>query len=94
MKATIIDTHHTVLINNEQVDLIYNFIDSTLTCFIDARQVTKAYFKPSRMILSYTNVMEVASYYYDMNEKRKSKEQKQQQRELQEENGDEWSNWK
>ena len=64
MTATIIDTHHCVEINNTQLDLFYNFISNTIEVYIDGQHYISAKFHPGRVILSYTNVLQVATTYY------------------------------
>jgi|KBSSwiStaDraftv2_1062776.scaffolds.fasta_scaffold195431_2 hypothetical protein len=65
MKAKIIDTHHTVQIENIQIDLFYNFNDGMLEVYIDGNYFVRSRFNPSRQILSYTNVLDVSVTYYD-----------------------------
>lgn len=65
MKAKIIDTHHTVQIEEIQIDLFYNFNDGMLEVYIEGKYFVRSRFNPSRQILSYTNVLDVSVTYYE-----------------------------
>lgn len=79
MKATIIDTHHTVQIESIQIDLFYNFSTGMMQVFIDGTHFVTARFNPSRQVLSYTNVLDVSVTYYEHYIKyQKQKEQQKQ----------------
>ena len=65
MKAEIIDTHHTIQVHDIQIDLFYNFKDGMMTVFIDGNYFNRSRFNPSRQILSYTNILDVSTTYYD-----------------------------
>jgi adenine specific DNA methylase Mod len=63
MKATIVDSHHCIAIDHFQIDLIYQFNNCTLTIFIEGTLHKSVTLNPSRQMLSYTNILDVASYY-------------------------------
>lgn len=73
MKATIIDTHHTIQIDQSQVDIIYSFSSGTLECYIDGNHFIRAKFNPARMMLSYSNVLHVGVFYFEQFQKSKNK---------------------
>lgn len=74
MKANILSTSHTVGIDNTQLDIFYFFESHTMEVYIDGELFMHAQFSPARAILSYTNVIDVAVFYYETYAKRKRKE--------------------
>lgn len=83
MKAQIISTAHTVEVNNEQLDIFYFFELQTMEVYVSGELLMQATFHPSRAILSYTNVVDVATYYYDTYCKRLREITKQREKEEQ-----------
>lgn len=82
MKATIIDTHHCIEIEGNQLDLFYNFINNTIQVYINGDHYISSTFHPGRVILSYTNVLQVGTTFYDHYITAKNKATKLMQKEL------------
>ena len=80
MNARIISTSHTVGIDKTQLDIFYFFESHTMEVFIEGDLFMHAQFSPARAILSYTNVIDVAVFYYETYSKKKRKEELNQQK--------------
>jgi hypothetical protein len=72
MTAKFIDTHHVLMFDDTQVDVIYNFHFRQLEIYMDGCLYFSGIFNPARHVLSYSNVLDVASYYYSRYLKSKS----------------------
>lgn len=62
--ATIISTHHCIQINDVQIDIWYEFTHNLMQVFADGKCIIITHYNPSRLILSYTNIIDVATTYY------------------------------
>lgn len=78
LKATIVSSHHTIQINEQQVDIFYEFNFNLIQVFVDGTCLTISHYNPSRLILSYTNIIDVATTYY-LSYLHKQKQQHEQQ---------------
>ncbi len=65
MKATILQSHHVVQIDNTQIDLFYFFTTNNIQIYMEGQLYISVQFNPARTILSYTNILDVTSYYYE-----------------------------
>lgn len=74
MNAKIISTTHTIGIDKTQLDIFYFFESHTMEVYVDGDLFMHAQFSPARAILSYTNVIDVAVFYYETYNKKKTKE--------------------
>lgn len=79
MKAQIISTLHTVQVDNEQIDIYYDFPTSTLQIFVEGENHLSSNFNPSRQILSYNNILDIATTYYLQHKKRRQRHEKESQ---------------
>lgn len=84
MKANILSTSHTIEIDKVQLDIFYFFSSHTMEVYIEGELFIHATFNPSRVILSYTNIIDIAVLYYDTYNKKKLKQEKLQRHENQE----------
>lgn len=80
MKAQIITTAHTVGVNDEQLDIFYFFELQQMEVYVNGSLLIQATFHPSRAILSYTNVVDVATYYYDTYLRKERAREKERER--------------
>lgn len=83
MKAEILSTTHTIGIDKAQLDIFYFFRSHTMEVYVDGELMIHAQFNPSRMILSYTNVVDIAVFYYETYCKREQKKAKDEANEFQ-----------
>lgn len=81
MKAQILSSQHTVMIEGFQIDLFYDLHNARMELFIDGAIQVSCVFRPNKVALNYSNILEVAIYYYErfkkaaiMNHKRELKE--------------------
>jgi hypothetical protein len=70
----IISTQHYIKVNEDEIELIYNFNDMTIQMHINAELVYHRKFQPNRVALNYLNVLEVAIMIYDNYKKSTQKE--------------------
>ena len=71
MKAQLIDSHHCIMIDGQQVDIFYSFERNTLSVYIEAEEQIITRYNPARMVLNYNNIIDVATTYYSYYLKRK-----------------------
>lgn len=83
MKATIIDTHHCIEIDGTQLDIFYNFINNTIQVYINGDHYISSTFHPGRVILSYTNILQVATTYFEHYRKAVDQKRKEEMKFLQ-----------
>lgn len=83
MKAEIISTSHTIGIDNTQIDIFYFFVSHTMEVYANGILLIHAQFHPSRIILSYTNVIDIASLYYEIYIARRRESEKREEIEAQ-----------
>jgi hypothetical protein len=62
----IVTTQHTVIINKAQIDILYLFDSNTILIFVDGEIVQEAKFHPSRLVINYINLIEVAEHIYEL----------------------------
>ena len=63
-EVEIISSHHTLMINQVQLDIVYLFKPSELHVFADGKLIQARTFTPSRVAISYMNLIEVAEHIY------------------------------
>lgn len=61
MKGTIINSHHTLIIDGHQIDIVYYFQNSWMEIYIEGTLTTAALYHPSRQVLNYINLLEVGA---------------------------------
>jgi len=83
MKAQIISTLHTIQVDDEQIDIYYDFPTSTFQIFIEGEHYLTSIFNPARQILSYNNILDISTTYAQQHKKRKQRHEQQQQNEQQ-----------
>ena len=66
MKAQIVSSHHSVMIEGFQIDMIYDFSNNILECYVDGSLYKRVNFRPNYVALSYLNVLEVSVYYFEL----------------------------
>lgn len=81
MKAQIISTLHTIQVDDEQIDIYYDFPTSTLQIFVEGEHHLTSNFNPSRQILSYNNILDISTTYAQQHRKRRQRHEQQQQNE-------------
>ena len=69
LNTEIISTQHYIKINEDEIELIYNFNDMTIQLHVNAELVYYRKFQPNRIALNYLNVLEVAIMIYDKHKK-------------------------
>jgi hypothetical protein len=69
LTTEIITTQHCIKINEDWIELIYIFNESTLQVYVNEELVYSNRFNPSRIVLSYLNVLEVAVMIYERHKK-------------------------
>lgn len=79
MKAQIDSTHHTVQVDELQIDVFYHFTSALFQVFIDGEHYHTSTLHPSRNILSYTNIVDISTTYAQHYNRRKEQQAKQQQ---------------
>jgi hypothetical protein len=62
----IVTTQHTVIINGAQIDILYLFDSNVIMMFVDGEVVQEAKFHPSRLVINYVNLIEVAEHIYEL----------------------------
>ena len=77
MTGTIVTSNFTVMIENVQIDIWYNFSNSSMEVFIDGQLIISSTFRPNHVALNYSNVLTVAVYYFEVWRKRELLKQKQ-----------------
>lgn len=82
MKAQIVSSHHSIMIEGFQIDLIYNFSAGTLDLYIDGVMERCMTFRPNYSALSYSNIIEVAVYYFEIWKRECVKRHNQEKKEL------------
>lgn len=60
MKATIVTSQFTVMVDGYQIDICYNFNCNKLEGYVDGECVMDANFNPARVVLSYSNILHMA----------------------------------
>lgn len=60
MKATIISSQFTVMIDGYQIDICYLYESNWMETYVDGECVSNTKFNPSRLTLSFTNLLHVA----------------------------------
>lgn len=61
MKAAIITSQFTVMIDEYQIDICYNFSVNMIEGYVDGYCVMNAKFTPARITLSYPNILHMAT---------------------------------
>lgn len=61
MRGEILATNHTIIINESQIDLWFNFRESTLQAFIDGLLILDTSYQPTHKSFNYINILEVAT---------------------------------
>lgn len=61
MKAQVISSNHTVIIDENQIDLWYNFERSWMQIFVNGEEQVGYHFSPSFKSFNYVNILEVAT---------------------------------
>lgn len=64
-EVRIISTQHTVEINGLQIDISYIFEALTIQIFVEGKLVQSGLFHPSRLVINYVNLVEIAEHIYD-----------------------------
>ncbi len=64
LTTEIISTQHCIKINEDYLEVIYLFSDSTLQVHLNNEMIYSRKFDPSRIVLSYLNVIEVTVMIY------------------------------
>lgn len=64
MHATITQSSHTVMFGEDQVDIFYFFNSNNMHVYINGQSIFVGIYNPSRLVLSYSNILNVASTYY------------------------------
>ena len=77
-----ISSIHTVVIDQTQIDLYYDFTKNIFQCYVDGAIQVDTIFRPNHVALNYGNVVEVANYYYGVYLKRCEERHKAELREL------------
>jgi hypothetical protein len=70
MKAQVISSNHTIMIDGFQVDLWYNFERSWLEIFVDGKLKVSSNFSPSHKTFNYINLIEVATTILQQHKKK------------------------
>jgi len=60
MKAQVVTSQFTVMCDGYQIDICYNFNVNKLEGYVDGSCVMDANFNPSRIVLSYSNILHMA----------------------------------
>ena len=69
LNTEIITTQHCIKVNEDWIELIYIFNESTLQVHLNSELIYSRKFDPSRIVLSYLNVIEVAITIYTHHKK-------------------------
>jgi hypothetical protein len=70
MNAQVISSNHTVVIDGFQIDLWFNFKESSLDVFMDGLLIMSAPYHPSHKSFNYINIIEVATTLKNTQEKK------------------------
>lgn len=68
----IVSTQHCIKINEDWIELVYLFNESTLQVHVNAELIYSRKFDPSRIVLSYLNVIDVTVTIYQQYKKSKT----------------------
>lgn len=63
-QVTILSSHHSVIINQSQIDIVYLFQPSELQIFVDGHLIQSRTFHPGRVAINYLNLIEIAEHIY------------------------------
>ena len=77
MKARIVCSNHTIIIEEYQIDLWYNFTDGKIQIFVDGSLISQGNFHPSFSSFNLINLMDVATTILDHHKKREQLKAKQ-----------------
>lgn len=73
MKAQIVNSQHCIEIEGHHIEICYYFDRNEMTVFVNDEQVTRVNYTPARVMINYTNLLDVAATIYD-NWKRKQQQ--------------------
>lgn len=93
MKGQVLSSQHTLLIDQIQIDICFNFHSSELSIIIEGTEFTHYYYNPSFKTFNYINLMDLASKSLDYWRSKQREIEKQRKEEAGMEQGDEWENW-
>lgn len=79
MKGEILATNHTIVIDGQQIDLWFNFRESTIQAFIDGVLVMSSHYSSTHKSFNYINILEVATTLLQNHELKKLHLEKLQQ---------------
>jgi hypothetical protein len=79
IKVEVINTMHSLLIDGDEVDLWYLFSENEMQVFVNGECFISTKFYPSRLMLNYNNVIEVAvhmrqQFWLEKNKQEKMKD--------------------
>lgn len=70
MKAQVINSQHCIEIDGYHIEICYYFQTNTMTVFIDGDYILQAHYTPARVMINYSNLLDVAATMFE-NWKRK-----------------------
>lgn len=84
MKASIVSSNHTVMIDEYQIDLWYNFNNGTIQIYVNGSIVSQGNFAPTFQSFNLINIMDVATKILEHYKKREQLKKLQIEKELNE----------
>lgn len=78
MKAQIVNSQHCIRIDDHYIEICYYFETNQMTVFVDDEQITQVHYTPARVMINYTNLLDVATTIYDHWKKRRQQMTTQQ----------------
>ena len=74
MKAQIVNSQHCIEIEGHHIEICYYFETNQMTIFIDGEFSSKATYTPARVMINYSNLLDVAATIYDHWKKKKEQQ--------------------
>ena len=65
MKAQVINSQHCIEVDGHHIEICYYFQTNEMTVFIDGDYMLKATYTPARVMINYTNLLDVAATMYE-----------------------------
>lgn len=79
MKGEVISSNHTMMLEDFQIDLWYNFSKTWLQIFVDGELIIEGNYTPHHKQFNYVNLMEVAATALQQYKNKKLRQEQQSQ---------------
>lgn len=93
MKGQVLSSHHSMVIDEIQVDIYFDFYSSQMIIYIEGKEFTHSHYSPSFKTFNYVNLMDIAAHSLSFYKTKKRLEDERLKREAEMNQGDEWEGW-